>query len=167
MINHTKRICAAFAMMFVLTFSAAAQSPVIKNLRTVIADAPNGFVSLRGEVTEENKEKKATFYKSTLEAAGGDAFMVKMEQTGKVVYAIRYDIKNMQSAMLPLITKIIEQYIAELNEMVKSGKYTGREYTSDDGMSVTEINDQEGRHILDYSSNADWQNIYVFSTVKS
>jgi hypothetical protein len=65
--------------------------------------------------------------------------------------------------MLKMFTIISGQYITELNEMVVSGNYTGKDYT-ENGESTTEIKDLQGNTVAQYISNSTEHLVVVFGT---
>lgn len=66
----------------------------------------------------------------------------------------------MDAMMLRLFTSISQQYITEVNEMVKSGNYTGRDYESN-GESINELKDTKCELIFQYISSAK-EHVLVF-----
>ena len=66
--------------------------------------------------------------------------------------------------MLKIMMVIAQKYVDEMNAMVKSGSYTGRDYEKTDGTTVTEIKDLNGVNIVDYQSNKDQHIVLVYGT---
>ena len=162
------------ALLFLLTFSMAENvkaqepAPVIKELRNIIADAPNAFDSFLGDANGRDEASGTTFYKTKNEAAVSIAqsFVMHKEATGHRTFILRYNVKNMDAMMLRLMLIMTQKYVDEMNAMIKSGNYTGRDYTASDGSLITEVNDLKGNKILDYQSAADQQMVIVYCTKK-
>lgn len=152
-------------LLFVVTL-ANAQSPIIQEFRNILADAPNKFESFKVDKLSENTEKNYQYYSSNIkELPFSTTRIVSKPNNEQSIYLIKYNVKNLDGMMLNIFTNISTQYMTEINDMVKSGKYTGRDL-KDGTDGVTEILDLNGKHIVDYISNADDHYIYVYSTVK-
>ncbi len=138
-------------------------SPAVKQLRSLIESAKTDFKGEMGELITEDKESKINYYKTLKKTAGAQTFIFKSNNAGATtMYVINYDTEAMDTQMLGLVLVIVGQYINELNVMVKSGLYTGRDYTDEKGMVVTDIKDLNGKYILRYQSNKTKQNIYIY-----
>lgn len=146
---------------------AQTAAPVIKDLKMLIQSAQDNFKDQLGEKVETDTVNKMIFYKTKMETAAAQTFILHLESNEKNIYVIKYNMKTLDVNLLKMLSIIVNLYVDELNNMVKSGNYTGRDYTDTDGMSITEINDNAGNHILDYSSNSETQNIYVFGLIKN
>ena len=144
-------------------YAQAKPSPAILELRALVQSAKTGFKDDTGELLKEDKENKINYYKTKKETTAAQTFIFKTMGTDAApVYVITYHVKGMDAMMMGLVFKIVDQYIDELNLMVQSGDYTGRDYTDDQGMAITEMKDKKGNHILDYGSDKETQNIYIF-----
>ncbi len=156
----------AFLLPFLAPAFAQEAKPVVKELRTILEGAPVGFPSFKGELLQKDESSGAAFYKSshTPELSIASHILVENPADKLSFYMIRYTIKDMDAMTLRLMMIIAQQYMDEMNAMVKTGKYVGRDYKMDNGMDVTEIKDKEGRMIVDYRSDADNQMVIVYST---
>lgn len=162
------------SLLFLLTFAIAGNAvaqepaPIIKELRSIISDAPNAFDSFLGDADGRDESSGTTFHKTKnpAEASIGKSFVMHKEATGHRTFIIRYNLKNLDAMMLKMMAIITQRYVDEMNDMVKSGNYTGRDYESSDGANVTEIKDTEGTRIMDYHSTKDQQMVIVYCTKK-
>ena len=57
---------------------------------------------------------------------------------------------------------LVNQYIDELNRMVKTGNYTGVDRQDSKGKDLTEIKDKDGNLVLRYASDKTSQIIYLY-----
>ena len=146
----------------IIKIKAQTTDHLISDLRVLISSAKTNFADDMGEKLSENTASKTVFY-NTKYATSGAKSLISKKLTGNTytyIYAILYDLKDADavSRMIP----VTDAYIDELNVMVQSGNYAGRDYKDEDGYDVTEINDKAGNHILDYFSNKEHQNIYIY-----
>lgn len=99
-------------LTIILLFIAAisfAQSPVIKQFREVVKDAPNQFNTFQKDLLNENPEKHTKLYNSTIDdTAISRNFITKTEgQSG--VYIIRFDVANLDGMLLKMCLLISNQ----------------------------------------------------------
>ena len=161
-----KKLILSFYIFISLCTLGQAQTiptPAVQKLRLLIESAKTGFKDNTGDLIREDKTKKINFYKTKKETAGAQTFIYK-STTGDPapVYVITYNLKGMEPTMMTMVMTIVDQYIDELNVMIQSGNYTGRDYKDEQGMDITEMKDKKGNHILDYGSDKETQNIYIF-----
>lgn len=153
----------AFGLLLFFIQIANAQSPIIKEFRNILIDAPNKFESYKVAKISDNKDKNYELYSSKIEELPFSVTRVIAKTNDEPsVYFIKYDVKNLDAMMLKLFINISTQYMTEINDMVKSGNYTGRD-VKDNGDDITEVFDLKGNHVMDYISNADAHFIYVYS----
>lgn len=162
-----KKLTLLFLVFVLCVYTAHAQSPIIQEFRELIKSGQTNFTGEMGEKTQENPENKIVFYKTKRQRdiAVIQSFIIHQTTENSNIYVIKYSLKDAEPKMLKLLTMLVQQYVEELNLMVKSGGYTGRNYKRDNGtevFNVTEINDKAGNHILDFESNEDTKNIFLF-----
>jgi hypothetical protein len=158
-----KKIILIIAIFLVAITTISAQSPVIKQFREIIKDAPNQFNTIQKELLQDNKEKNYKIYSSTIEDTAISKSVISKSLTDGAVYVIRFDVQSLDGMMLKMFTIISGQYITELNEMVASGNYTGKDY-NENGESTTEIKDLQGNTVAQYISNSTEHLVVVFGT---
>ncbi len=160
-----KKLSTLIASLLLLfgAFGAKAQeaSPVIKELRALVESGKTNFKSEVGAFIKTDEASKISLYKTKKETTSATTLL--MQSTDKQrVYLIKYDLKAMSPEMVGLMSVIVDQYINELNAMVKTGLYTGKDGTDSDGLDVTQMYDLAGNHVLDYKSTKDMQSIMLY-----
>ncbi len=145
---------------------AQTPAPIITELREIVADAGTGFRSYRGDVIEHDSSSGVIYYKSTHipQASTAAHYLIENAKTGSRFYRIRYDVKAMDGMQLRIMKAMAQKYIEEINAMLNSGAFDGRDYKNEDGADVTELKDKRGENIIDYQSDADQQVIIVYGT---
>ncbi len=164
-----KKIISLLFTFFILQqasiYAQNVPSPAVKQIRYLIESAKNDFKDDIGELIQEDKESKITYYKTKQETAGAQTFIYKSTNPDVTpMYVINYDVEAMETNMLGVFMSLVLQYVDELNVMGKSGNYTARDYTDDKGMGVTDIKDKNGKYILRYSSSKTKHNIYIYGS---
>jgi hypothetical protein len=158
----------AFLILAFITISfqtLSAQSPIIKQFREIIKDAPNQFNTIQKELLQDNKEKNYKIYSSTIEDTAISKAMISKSLADGAVYVIRFDVESLDGMMLKMFTIISGQYITELNEMVASGNYTGKDYQNN-GETTTELKDLQGNVVVQYISNSTEHLVMVFGATQ-
>ena len=159
-----KKILLLLLVVTSIQFSATAQSPVIKEFRALLQSAKTNFKDDIGEKIEEDTANNLAYYKTKkADFSVISSFIIHQLTNDGNTYVINYNVKDADANTLVLIMHIVDLYIDELNAMIKTGNYTGRDYNTDDGMSVSEIKDLNGNHILNYKSNKEVQRIVIYS----
>ena len=141
-------------------------SPVITELREIIADAPTGFQSLVGDVDLKDKATSLTIYKTKKpsDISLKETFVMEADASGRRTYIIRYNLANAEALMLRIMLITTKKYVEEMNVMVKSGNYTYEESKKADGTNVTVIKNLQGKAILSYQSSPTQQLIMIHGT---
>jgi hypothetical protein len=148
-------------IVFFIAVISFAQSPIIKQFREVVKDAPNQFTNFQKDLLSDNPEKHNKLYNSTIEDTAISNNFISQTEGQNGVYIIRFDVANLDGMMLKMFLTISEQYIKELNEMEKSGAYTGRDY-QENGENITELKDLKGNVAVEYISNATEHLVMVY-----
>lgn len=150
------------ALLFATSFTSFSQSPIITEFRKIIADAPAQFNNLKGDLFQENGGNK--FYHSNMEDSPIATSYIQQPPNQELpMYIIDYNVSKMDSQMIGLFSMMVNQYLDELNEMVKSGQYKGTDYTTSDGRSVTELKNMNNDLVVQYVSDATFHNLYFFA----
>lgn len=158
----------AFLILAFITISVqtiSAQSPIIKQFREIIKDAPNQFANFQKDLIKDTPEKNNKLYSSTVEDTPISRNLISKTIEEGSVYIIQFDVQSLDGMMLKMFTIISGQYIAELNEMVKSGNYTGKDY-NENGESTTQLKDLQGNTVVQYISNEKEHLVLIFGTPK-
>lgn len=143
-----------FLILFI-TFAftkATAQSPIIKQFREIVKDAPNQFANFQKDLLRDNPEKQNKLYTSTIEDTAISRNFISQTEGKNGVYFIKFDVTKLDGMMLNMFLVISKQYITEINEMQKSGLYTGKDY-QENGENITELKDLKGNVAVEYISN--------------
>jgi uncharacterized protein YxeA len=139
-------------IVLLITTISFAQTPIIKQFREVVKDAPNQFINFQKDLLKDNPEKHNKLYNSKIENTAISSNFISQTEGRGGVYITRFDVANLDGIMLKMFTLISGQYVTELNEMVKSGNYIGRDY-QENGESITELKDLKGNLAVEYISN--------------
>lgn len=137
----------------ILTATAVnAQSPLITNFRQVIAQRDTNFKSLQQDMVQDNFEKGVKVYNGSLGQSYICNAVITQSTAQGVMYVFIYNIKDMDTMQLNIFSTMAQQYITELNDMVKTGNYKGRDSEEGENM-VTEITDLNGKIVVQYASS--------------
>lgn len=140
-------------VLLLSTVRIMAQSDVILQFRQVVKEIPNQFDNLKKDLLQDNTEKNYKLYSSKIEDMPISKTLISVSPKDGHIYLITFNIEQMDSMMLRIFTSISKQYINELNEMVKSGNYKGRDYNSN-GEDITELTNTKGELVLQYISSS-------------
>ena len=141
------------ATLLFLSAVTFAQSDAILNFRQVVNDIPNQFDNLKKDLLQDNTEKNFKLYSSKIEDMPIGKTLISVSQKEGPIYLTTFNVEKMDSMMLRIFTTISQQYITEINEMVKSGNYKGRDYNSN-GESITELTNNKDELIFQYISSS-------------
>lgn len=145
-------------LIFHFHVKAQTEAVVITQLHALLQSAKNNFQNDIGKKIDEDASTKTIYYETLKSSEAAETFIVH-QATGQNMYVITYDGKGDKIAkMIP----IVNQYIDELNNMVKSGNYSGEDYKDKNGKDVTDVKDKAGNLVLRYASNTATQTIYLY-----
>ncbi len=147
-----KKLILSTVATLIITASALAQTPIIKDFRTIVKDIPNQFANLKKDLLQDNTEKNFKLYSSTIADLPISKTLITVTQTDGPVYIITFKTETMDTMMLRLFTNIAQQYMKEINDMVATGNYKGRDYQAN-GEGITELTDNNGIKVLEYISS--------------
>ncbi len=154
-------------LISILTFQfcvqAQTEAAVITQLHTLLQSAKSNFHDDMGKKIDEDASTKTIYYETLKPSEAAETFIVH-QATGQNMYVIMYDGKGDKIAK---IIPIVDQYIDELNNMVKSGNYSGEDYKDKNGKDVTDVKDKAGNLVLRYASNTETQTIYLYGFVNT
>ena len=140
----------AFYLLSIATMFA--QSDAILQFRQVVNDIPNQFDNLKKDLLQDNTEKNYKLYSSKIDDMPISKTLISVSQKDGHVYIVTFNVENMDTMMLRIFTMISQQYINEINEMVKTGNYVGKDYNSN-GEDITELTDKNGNLAFQYISS--------------
>ena len=160
-----KKLILSAVLTILISASALAQTPVIKDFRTVVKDIPNQFANLKKDILQDNKDKNYKIYSSTIPDLAISKTLITVTQAEGPAYIITFKTETMDTMMLRLFTMIAQQYMKEINEMVATGNYKGRDYKSN-GEDITELTDNNGVKVLEYISSPK-EHVIIFFGAKT
>ena len=160
-----KKLILSAVVTILFATTALAQTPVIKDFRIIVKDIPNQFDSLKKVLVQDNTEKNFKLYTSTIEDLAISKSFISITPTDGHVYLMSFKTENMDAMMLRIFTTIVQQYLKEINEMVATGNYKGRDYESN-GENITELTDNIGALVLQYISGPK-EHLLMFYGAKS
>ncbi|WP_295672733.1 hypothetical protein [uncultured Mucilaginibacter sp.] len=141
-----------------LSVQAQTEAPVITELHLLLKNAKNNFVNDVGKKVEEDTVTKNIYYETKNPVVAADPFILHLG-TGQNIFILNYDATGDKlTALIP----IVDQYIDELNKMVKTSDYTGNDYKNEKGKAVTDIHDKDGNLVLRYTSDKASQTVYLY-----
>lgn len=135
-------------VLFTVAISFA-QTPIIKDFRSIIADRPNEFKNLQKELLKDNVEGGFKEYSSTIKDLSFNRNLIINGNRG-AQYLVIFNLDAMNQETKNFFGLVSKQYFAEIDEMAKSGQYSVRNYTSNSGILITEVNNLAGERILEY-----------------
>jgi len=147
-----KRILFIIALIFVATAKSFAQSPIITDFRQIVTERATGFKNIQQELLMDNTEKGVKIYQSSVGGSSICKSLVTHSATDGDVLLMIFNIESMDAMTMKIFMNIAQQYVTELNDMVKTGNYKGRDYKEGDD-SITEITDIDGKVVVQYISN--------------
>ena len=149
------------ALIFCTAGNASAQSQIINDFRTIVSERASGFKSLQQDLLQDNTEKQVKIYNTTIgQSSVCKAFITQSAALGGTFLMV-YDVSAMDAMKLKIFGNMAQQYITELNDMIKSGKYKGRDYQEGED-AITEVTDLDGKIVAQYVSNNTQHMIMVF-----
>lgn len=140
---------------------AQTPAPVIAELRTLLQSAKTNFQGEMGAQIGADSASKMVFYETNKKTTGAETFISK-QSSGQNLYIITYNVKGENAVKL---MPIVDSYVNELNDMIKSGNYKGRDYKDKNGKDVTDMTDNAGNLVLRYASNTETQNLYIYGFI--
>ena len=129
---------------------------IIKEMKTLMNERLQGYPNTIG-VEQSRDEENGYIYYETKQPVSDLAETTLFDKIGTTdrIYMIYYDKLEANANALKSITALKKQYEQELLEMQASGHFRISNYPQVDGVGdeVFEVNDLEGKHILEYHDN--------------
>lgn len=126
-----------------------AQTPIIKDFRTIVADRPNEFVNLQKELKIDNVAAGFKEYSSKIENLSFNRNLI-INGTRGAQYLVIFNLDAMNQQTKDFFALVSKQYFDEIDAMAKTGKYVVRDYKANDGTLITEVKSDLGEKILEY-----------------
>ena len=156
-----KKLLWVVAFLFCYSGLVFAQSPAIEEFRQIISQRDTQFKGLQKEMLQEQPDKGLKIYSSLLGESGISKSVIAQSTSEGATYMIGYNIESMDEMKLRIFSLLVNQYMAELNDMVKSGNYKGRDFQNE-GESITELTDLSGSVVTQYISSPTDHLLIVF-----
>lgn len=144
-----KKLILSAVTAILLSTTATAQTPVIKDFRAIIADRPNEFVNLHKELTTDNAGAGFKQYSSTIADLGFNKNIIINGNRG-AQYLVVFNILAMSTDIKQFYDQISKQYFAEIDAMAKTGQFTVEDYKANDGTLITAVKNTASEKILEY-----------------
>jgi hypothetical protein len=157
--NLLLSLTALFA--FLPSVKAQTEGSLISNFHALLESAKTNFINDLDKKIDEDTVTHRVYYEARKPVTGAESFFVH-QPSGQNMMVITYDVKGDKAVETMLV---VDQYMNELNKMVKSGDYTGEDYKTKNGMDVTDIKDKEGDVIIRYTSTHETQRIYIYGSI--
>jgi hypothetical protein len=140
-------------LIFGIRSNAQTADQVKANFKTLVIEAATDFKNVQKEVLEIDTSTRTEYYAcnkslgSTFEAICVNANDNTTYFSSKFEYS--------KTSELIKANEILPGILDEVNAMVKSGKYKGRDYDKNENVSITEVKDLEGNYIIEIESRTD------------
>lgn len=150
-----KKIILFFISIFLIGTITHAQTPeqYVNNFKNLIKEAELDFKNVLGKELETDEAKENTYYACTKGLSSSLEAICINHKDNSTYFGCKYEYDKTEE--LIKANQILPGIIDEVNAMIKSGKYKGRDYNKTDIISVTEVTDLDGNYIIDIESNTD------------
>jgi predicted metal-dependent RNase len=140
-------------MAFSFIGKAQTKEQVINNFKNLLTEAASDFKNVKGKLLEDDAGRKTAYYScgKTL----GSSFEAICINSGDstTYYSSKFEYEK--TPELIKATEILPGILDVINAMIKSGKYTGRDYKKDNAVDMTEVKDLQGNYIVEIESRSD------------
>jgi hypothetical protein len=137
---------------------AQTDTPAITQLRQLMVSAKTNFTADMGKAMGDDTVGHS-FYETKNPTEAAQTAIMQVKASGQNIYMI---ILSMEGDNLAKAIPLVDQYLNEMNHMVKTGDYTGEDRKDSNGKDLTELKDKNGKLVLRYTSDKDSQNIYLY-----
>jgi hypothetical protein len=137
---------------------AQAVAPVIVQLRELLVSAKTNFTADIDKKIQDDASGNS-FYETKKKSEAAETAIVHTAISGQNMYMIILSNKADDVAKVILL---VDQYMDELNRMIKTGNYTGEDRKDNNGKDITEVKDKAGNIVLRYASDKASQIIYLY-----
>ncbi len=140
---------------------AQTTADLINNFKAILVEANFDFKNIQGDVVEDYPENEITYYacKKTL-ASPLEAICVNSNDN-TCYFSAKYNYDSTEELIKS--SEVLPGVLDVVNAMVKTGKYSGRDYTNSENIGITEVKDLGGNYILEIETGAD--NKYLRITI--
>jgi hypothetical protein len=152
-------------MMFIFHGNAQTADQVKTNFKSIVLEAATDFKNIQGAVLENDAANKTAYY-ATSKSLGSTFEAICVNSNDNTTY-FSSKFEYSKTAELVKANEILPGILDEVNTMVKSGKYKGRDYNKSAGVDITEVKDLEGNYIVEIETKyeASGNNNYLMITI--
>jgi hypothetical protein len=147
-----KQILLIIIVAFGFTSKAQTTEQIINNFKNLLAEAASDFKNVKGAVLENDFANKTAYYSCSKTL--GSSFEAICINSGDNTTYYSSKFEYIKTAELIKATEILPGILVEANAMIKSGKYTGRDYKKSETVEITEVKDLDGNYILEIESSS-------------
>ena len=149
-----KKIILLAATITAFTFNIKAQTTgqLVSNFKTLLAEANSDFKKVKGAILENDSINKTVYYSCSKTLGSPFEAICINSGDNTTYYSSRFE--YIKTAELIKATEILPGILDEANAMIKTGKYTGRDYKKSETVEITEVKDLDGNYILEIESSS-------------
>lgn len=152
-------------MFFIFQGHAQTADQVKSNFKTLVIEAATDFKNIKGDVLENDAANKTVYYASSKSLGSTFEAICINSNDNTSYYSSKFEYSK--TAELVKANQILPGILDEVNAMVKSGKYKGRDYKKTAVIDITELKDLEGNYIVEIETKYEpsGTNNYLMITV--
>jgi hypothetical protein len=136
-----------------ITVKAQTAAQAANSFKLLLTEAVSDFKNVKDSILEEDPGRKTAYYSCTKTL--GSAFEAICINSGDSTTYFISKFEFVKTAELIKANEILPAILVEVNAMVKSGKYKGRDYKKEGNIDITELKDLNGNYIVEIESRND------------
>ncbi|MEO6522088.1 MAG: hypothetical protein ABIN91_10450 [Mucilaginibacter sp.] len=155
-----KKFAFIFLPFLLISFYTKAQAvaPVVVQLRELLVSAKTNFAADLGKKIQDDAASNS-YYETKKTSEAAETVIIHKAASGQNMYMI---ILSNKADDVPKVILLVDQYMDELNRMIKTGNYIGEDRKDSNGKDITEVKDKAGNIVLRYASDKASQIIYLY-----
>jgi hypothetical protein len=146
-------LCIVIFLVFGINSNAQTADQSKINFIAIVREAATDFKSILSSVLETDSLNKTAYYSATKTLGSPFEAICVNSNDNTTYYTSRFDYSKTDE--LIKANQILPGILDEVNAMVKTGKYKGRDYDKTGNISITEVKDLEGNYIIEIESKSD------------
>jgi hypothetical protein len=150
-----------------LLFQSQAQTAaeVKSNFKSLVLEAATDFKKVQKEALEIDPSARTEYFACNKSLGSTFEAICVNSNDNTTYFSSKFEYSK--TAELVKANEILPGILDEVNAMVKSGKYKGRDYNKSAGVDITEVKDLEGNYIVEIETKyeASGNNNYLMITV--
>lgn len=150
-----RKILLLIIVFIALQFQGKSQTAdqVKSNFKALLFEAGTDFKKVQKEVLEIDASKRTEYYACNKSLGSTFEAICVNSNDNTTYFSSKFEYSK--TSELLKANEILPGILDEVNAMVKSGKYKGRDYDKNETISITELKDLEGNYILEIESKTD------------